>query len=149
MAWKKWYQRNYLIDPKAQLKIVSLLAGVAIIASILICAIAYERLIKLGVLFNGSGVPIALLPEAFRDMANSLMDRLIAIVLLMVVVFGVLGVLLTHRVAGPIWKLQSELKKILRGEDVHPIHFRKHDEFKELPDLINKLVAGYKKNNQG
>src|SRR5262245_55183118 len=119
-----WYRKNYLIDPKVQLKIVSLLAGVALIAAISIRVVAYERLIKLGALFNSSIVAPAVLPQAFQELAQSLMMRLSLVVILMIVVFGAVGVLLTHQVAGPIWKLQNELKKFFDGEKIGPIKFR-------------------------
>lgn len=142
---QRWYRKNYLIDPKVQLKIVSLLAGVALIAAVVICVVAYERLIKLGILFNSSYVPPAVLPQAFKELAASLMFRLCLVVVLMVVVFGAVGVVLTHQVAGPIWKLQNELKKFLNGEPIPPLKFRQHDAFKDLPEYINKLIEGYKR----
>jgi hypothetical protein len=140
-----WYKRNYLVDPKVQLKIVLFLAGIALVAAVTICLIAYERLIQLGALFNHSAVPPAALPRAFEAIATSLMFRLISIVVLMVIMFSAAGIALTHRIAGPIWKLQVELRRFLAGEDVRPIQFRRHDEFQELPDLINELMDGYEK----
>ncbi len=140
-----WYKRRYIINPQMQFKIVFFLAGIATVAAILICVVAYERLITLGSLFNSSLIPPAALPEAFKMLANSLMIRLGIIVILMILVFGITGILLTHRIAGPIWKLERNLKKFLAGEDIPPIGFRRSDEFRELPRLVNELMKGYKR----
>ena len=140
-----WYRRNYIIDPRVQLKIVCFLASIALIAAAIICYVAYAKLLQLGVLFNYGSVAPAAMPAAFQSIANSLMYRLIAIVCVMVLTFSLAGVILTHRIAGPIWKLQSELRKFLAGEEVKPIRFRSSDEFQELPRLINALLEKYRK----
>lgn len=138
-------KRKFLIDPKVQLKVVMLLGGIALVSAFAVCAIAYERLLKLGVLFNNSIVPPIMLPKHFEQVANSLMLRLIGIVGLMVIVFVFAGIYLTHQLAGPIWKTQSHLKKFLNGEKPEHMRFRRNDAFQELPDLVNKLTDGYKK----
>jgi hypothetical protein len=140
MTFRPWYKRNYLIDPKVQLKVVSLLGFIAFICAVVICFLAFERLMKLEVLFNRSIVPPAMLPEAFMDIAKSLMFRLIGLVTLMIFVFIAAGVYLTHQLAGPIFKLQAELKKYHAGEQIPALRFRKNDAFQELPELINKLI---------
>lgn len=136
-----WYKRNYVIDPRVQLKIVGFLASIAVVMSIIICALAYKKVNQLGVLFTGSVVPPALQAEVFETLARSLMFSLIAIVTVMILVFSIAGIILTHRVAGPIWRLQAEIRRHLNGEKIHPIRFRKNDEFKELADLVNQLIS--------
>ncbi|MBK9292882.1 MAG: hypothetical protein IPM57_00290 [Oligoflexia bacterium] len=133
-------KRKFLVDPKVQLKVVLLLGGVAILCSIAICYIAYSKMIQLGVLFNGGIVPPALVPQTFATIAESLMSQLILVVITMIIVFVFLGIYLTHKLTGPIWKLQNELKRHINGQTINPIQFRKGDAFKELPGLINKII---------
>jgi hypothetical protein len=140
-----WHRRNYIIAPKLQLKIVGLLAGVAIIASAVICFAAYERIILMDHLFNGNYVPPPLGKSTLVIIANTLMIRLMVIVTIMVFVFVVLGIYLTHKVAGPIWKLEHEINEFLNGKNIRPIKFRKGDEFQKLPELVNTLIQHYKK----
>lgn len=144
-----WYNRNYVIDPSVQLKIVLFLGSIALAAASGICLIAYERMLELGNLFNTTVVPPAALPAAFKEIADSLMYRLAAMVTVMIILFCLAGILLTHRVAGPIWKLQVELRRFFDGEDIKRIAFRKRDEFQDLPKLINKLIDGYKGPRKG
>ncbi|MCC6278350.1 MAG: methyl-accepting chemotaxis protein [Oligoflexia bacterium] len=143
-----WYKRKYCIEPKVQLKLVFLLGGIALVSSILICVLAYERIMKLESLYMGYLIGPVFAPETFRAIANSLMLRLIIIVSAMSVVFTLLGVYLTHKLVGPIWKLERELRKVVSGEKIDPIGFRRGDEFRDLPVLINQLVEFYQKNRK-
>lgn len=140
-----WHRRNYMIAPKLQLKIVGMLAGVAVVSSIIICIVAYERILLLDRLFDGNYVPPPLGKSTLTLVANTLMKRLLIIVSGMVCVFTVLGVYLTHKVAGPMWKLEHEIEKFLNNEKISPIKFRKGDEFQRLPELVNRLIQGYRK----
>lgn len=140
-----WHRRNYVIAPRLQLKIVGLLAGVAVIASLFICITAYERILLLDRLFDGNYVPPPLGKSTLTIVANTLMVRLMIIVSGMVFVFMLLGIYLTHKVAGPIWKLENQIDEFLSGKEIKPIKFRKGDEFQRLPQLVNMLIKGYKK----
>ena len=140
----RWYNRKYVVDAHAQFKIILLLAGISLVFSTAICCIAYFWLVNLRPFFDQSIIPPVAPPEAFQMIANALMYRLMAINIVMFMVFLVTGILLTHRMVGPIWKIQNELKKFLSGAEILQIRFRKGDEFQELPQLINLLVKGYK-----
>lgn len=51
------------------------------------------------------------------------------------------GVVLSHRFAGPLERLEKELKEISKDEKYkHRIGLRKHDDIKPVADAINKLL---------
>ena len=51
------------------------------------------------------------------------------------------GVILSHRFAGPLERLESELKDIYEEKrHKHRITLRKHDDVKPIADSINKLL---------
>ena len=52
-----------------------------------------------------------------------------------------IGVLLTHRVAGPMVRIQAALNRMAEGH--HDIHLtlRKGDALRELADAVNRLAA--------
>ena len=51
-----------------------------------------------------------------------------------------LGVLLTHKVAGPLMKIQASLAQMVKGDfDVH-LKLRKRDELLELAEIVNRLA---------
>ena len=142
-----FWKRKFLVDARVQLKVIFLLGGIALVSAIAVCVTAYERLMKLSVLFNNSIVPPVMLPKVFEQIALSLMMRLMLIVFSMVIVFIFVGVFLTHQLAGPIWKAQAQLRKFFKGEPIPPMFFRKGDAFQDFPELLNKLINGYNKKN--
>lgn len=55
-----------------------------------------------------------------------------------------LSIYLSHRVAGPIYKLSQYFKTFEDGKLRGDIKFRKHDHFKDLADGYNDMVAKLK-----
>ena len=53
----------------------------------------------------------------------------------------ILCIFITHRIAGPIYKLTNYLKNLDSGAEIQPLRFRKGDYFQELPEVVNSLVA--------
>jgi signal transduction histidine kinase len=47
---------------------------------------------------------------------------------------------LSHRIAGPIYRLEKELDSRLNGKEINPIKLREGDELKVLADKINSLI---------
>jgi len=68
-----------------------------------------------------------------------LMNNLIIMILIMVI-----GIFYSHRMAGPIYRMEQDIKKVLAGEKDLRIKVRKKDKFKELAELINKLIQKLK-----
>jgi signal transduction histidine kinase len=52
---------------------------------------------------------------------------------------GLFGLFLTNRVAGPMMRLQNDLRRLVNGEEVKPINLRKNDYFQQFADDLNKL----------
>jgi len=49
-------------------------------------------------------------------------------------------VVLTHRVAGPLYRIQNTLDRLIDNQDASPIELRKHDELKGLTERINRII---------
>ena len=54
---------------------------------------------------------------------------------------GMIALELSHRIAGPIYRLEKELDRIIAGEKIPQIKLRKKDELKPLVDKINKIIS--------
>ncbi|MFA5068588.1 MAG: methyl-accepting chemotaxis protein [Candidatus Omnitrophota bacterium] len=50
------------------------------------------------------------------------------------------GIILSHRVAGPWYKLELALKKLADGDLSHDIYLRKNDELQSLAYLLNAVM---------
>ena len=48
-----------------------------------------------------------------------------------------LGILYSHRIAGPLHHLNNHMKQIAQGGDPAPVSFRQNDQFQELAESFN------------
>jgi signal transduction histidine kinase len=72
---------------------------------------------------------------------NKINTILIAGVPLLVIILLLWGVVLSHRFAGPLERLEEELKKISeKGHYKHRIHLRKSDDVRPVAEGINKIL---------
>ncbi len=61
---------------------------------------------------------------------------------LMVVLIGLLGIYITHKVAGPVYKMRQLLKQVARGNLRVEGRLRKGDELKAVFDTFAEMVSG-------
>jgi len=59
-------------------------------------------------------------------------------------VFFVWGILLSHRVAGPVFRIKKQIAEVLEGKDVRDIVLRKHDYFQDFAAVMNDFIARYR-----
>lgn len=64
---------------------------------------------------------------------------LIGLPVLLVLIF-ILGLFFSHRIAGPVFRLEKELDEIAEGRFDKRIAFRKKDELRGVEEKINKLL---------
>jgi len=57
---------------------------------------------------------------------------------------AILALLCSHRIAGPLYRLRVCINMLSEGKDLPPIRLRKHDEFKELAESLDKLRVNLK-----
>lgn len=63
-------------------------------------------------------------------------------IILAVMMIG--GMILSNRVAGPVYRLRKHMEDILSGKVSGDVHFREKDFFPELADTFNKVHDHYK-----
>jgi len=66
--------------------------------------------------------------------------RLLFFSIPIIFVIGVFVIVFTHRFAGPLYRLELTLDRVIQGEDVEPIILRKNDELQDLIMKINELI---------
>ncbi len=57
---------------------------------------------------------------------------------------AILALLCSHRIAGPLYRIRMCINMLSEGKDIPPIRLRKHDEFKELAESLDKLRVNLK-----
>ncbi len=52
----------------------------------------------------------------------------------------VIAIVLSHRIAGPIYRIKKTLDEISKGDYAKRLHLRKTDELKDVADSINRAI---------
>ena len=60
--------------------------------------------------------------------------------LIIMLVISIVGIFYSHRIAGPAFRMQQDIKRVLNGEKGVSIHLRRTDKLKELAEQINLLI---------
>ena len=100
-------------------------------------------------LFIGFEVYITIWPVVSGAIPQDLLDvvidqiffRLICFIFPVIFVITAFSIVLSHRIAGPIYRLEKTFDRLIRGEDVEPIRLRRGDALKELVEKINSLIT--------
>jgi hypothetical protein len=66
--------------------------------------------------------------------------RILYLVLLGVLMcVGLWAFIFSHRIAGPLYRIQKNIDEMARGEEIPPVKLRKNDEFQELGASLEAL----------
>lgn len=126
--------RNYVVNKNMQLRVT---------LKFVIPAICFSALSGLSVFFTlwpsiAKYTPEAGEIEQYFRVTTMYMLALNALgILCLITAFGII---ITHRVAGPVYHMQHHLGRLLQGENIGPIILRKGDEFQELAETINETL---------
>jgi hypothetical protein len=136
-------RRIRLIRPKLQLRLVFSFFGIAVLALVM------QYLLFVRVL-SESAVDSASLGVVMLDVVSG---RLLLVLLVsfcaLLPVTLVVGVLITHRLVGPITRFESYLKEVISGKTRVECRLRKGDELEKLCELINQATAPIREQGLG
>lgn len=128
-------RRIKLIKPLLQLKFVGVFAGVSALGFLLQSLHVGLRLSELaGSLPEGGAYLMAVMPELPIEILLVSFGMLLPLTI-------AIGILVTFRIAGPVYRFETYLKAVIRGEEAGLCRIRKGDEFHELCELINEVTA--------
>jgi methyl-accepting chemotaxis protein len=86
-----------------------------------------------------------LLSAREREIINEIMnetDQKIALLGLILIIFiGWGSIYVTHKVAGPVFKIKQYMAHVAERDLTVRIHFRKHDELQDLAPLFNAMMS--------
>jgi methyl-accepting chemotaxis protein len=69
--------------------------------------------------------------------------------LVIMVLFIVLGILATHRIAGPVYRIEIDIDRVLAGEKGVRVRTRRRDAFPDLAERVNELIERIDDSRQG
>jgi len=86
--------------------------------------------------------------STLRYVMQNLLPWLLVVNLLAILVTLFLAIFYTHKIAGPVYRMQKDLRKIAQGKLTLQIKTRKKDQLKELESEINRMTNEFKQNLQ-
>ncbi len=142
-----FWKRKYYINPEFQGSFIQMVIGTALLINLVL----YGANIFIFYKFNAYGESLNF--DQKREFYNFFQSQILSLNKVFLIcggiVFGILvvyGLLMSHKVAGPLQNLKNQLKYIQKLEDldnVHTLqstHFRKTDYFQDMADEYNKAL---------
>lgn len=127
-------RRIRLIKPRLQLRLIGAFAGLCALALLVHTLMVGALLLSLA----GS------LPEGGTRLADALPvalgEALFWSFLLLLPSLLLIGIHRTFRIAGPLFRFETYLGQVLRGEEPGPCRLRKTDDLQELCELLNAAL---------
>ncbi|MEX1023875.1 MAG: hypothetical protein WD226_02255 [Planctomycetota bacterium] len=134
MTKVKYKRRIKIIKPRLQLKLVGIFVGISALGFLLQSLIVGLRLAETAMsLPDDGGMLMGLLPRLPIEIL------VFSFGMVLPLTFAV-GVVATHRIAGPVYRFEQYLESVKRGEQLDPCRLRKTDELQELCQLINEVT---------
>lgn len=138
MEQKSYKRRIYLIDRPFQFRFILYNVFVAIIVSLIYYAANQYFFWKLASLGRAAGLPTNHVFFEFIGQQTGLMNRVFFITgLATTTLLFIHGIFMSHKIAGPIYRMRQHLLGIAGGKKPSPVRFRKGDYFPELADAFN------------
>ncbi len=134
---KKWKRRNYLVNRSLQPRYMAMVAVLILIMSVLMGWIVYSTMwYTLSEMLEGD----PMLYVKFRAMNMALLGRFLTVILLGSALAVLLMMFISHRIAGPLFRLERTIKEMGGGKIPVKVNLRKKDEFKQLAEVVNSVI---------
>ncbi|MFT5285368.1 MAG: methyl-accepting chemotaxis protein [Planctomycetota bacterium] len=134
MSRPSYFRRKRLIKPSLQWKLIGSFIGILLLGMLLQYMLLAQQLTELAsILPSDSDALIANTPALLTSVFWISLLVLLPITILV-------GVTVTFRIAGPVYRFEQHLGAIARGEQPGTCKIRKTDELSELCTAINAAV---------
>ncbi len=131
----KHARKKKLIKPGLQLRMAAIFTVTALAAIVIQAFTLHRSMMKVAEFMPNDGDLLRKIwPEVFRSSVT------LTAVLIVLTVYLV-GVTITHSLAGPIYRFEEYLRSLLAGRSTEPCKLRKSDQLQELCTLLNDATA--------
>jgi hypothetical protein len=89
-----------------------------------------------------------LFAELAKAQDSAINSAFLLLLLLNALLVGVCTLIVSHRVAGPLYKLRKEMRKLAESKKFSPIAFRERDFFKEIATDYNEALKEFASSKQ-
>lgn len=141
--------RNYLLDRRFQLKYTSMVVAVTLVVASILGALAYHESkgqtaalqIQLTMQPDLDPRVVAELESFGRERDRQILLAILGGIGVLTLALGITGILITHKVVGPAYKLRMLFGTVSKGQLRVDGALRKGDELKDVFAAFNEMVA--------
>jgi hypothetical protein len=128
------YKRSiFIINPAFQYKFCLIVCAIVLLGSAIYPLSIYD-------IFNSIISQQPTEAASFQQMRNELLMTLGLIEFFFLGIVFIACIFMSHKVAGPMYKLQNHLTNIKNGGEVKPVFFRDGDNFPEVAEEVNEVL---------
>lgn len=136
------YKRSvFLINPGFQLKFSLIVCFVILIPTLIYPLIIYD-------FFDLLAKNAPEISAKLASVQTDLVIYLFLVQLVITVIVLIVFIFLTHRIAGPMFKLKSHLTKIREGGPISPLTFRTGDYFHDVAEEVSLFLETIQNNQE-
>lgn len=140
------YQRKrYIINKGYQFRMLGTLLVLVLIATLVITLVNHyfmlSSIVDYASEYGRTPAGDELLTASFRP--------LVIIIPLVFVVLAIVICLVSHRIAGPLFRLKVFMEKVEKGDYTVHLRFRDRDAIHDVADAFNRMVEGIRNNFEG
>ncbi|MBN8614269.1 MAG: methyl-accepting chemotaxis protein [Deltaproteobacteria bacterium] len=139
--------RNYLLDARFQLKYTGMVVAVTMVVATILGKVAYDQshaqteMMTINLAMAGETADF--IEQTAREADQQLLLTIIGGIAILVISLGITGIMVTHRVVGPAFKMKSLFRHVADGHLKLYGRLREGDElqdvFLEFERMIEKL----------
>ncbi len=141
--------RNYLLDKRFQLKYTGMVVGVTLVVTSILGALAYQESmgqteamqIQLAMQPDLDPQAVASLEAFGKERDRQILAAIIGGIGILAVALGLTGIVVTHKMVGPAYKMRLLLAKVAAGHLRVDGGLRKGDELQEVFNAFNDMVG--------
>lgn len=141
--------RNYLLDARFQLRYTGMVVGVTLVVATILGYVAYEQshaqTEMMTINLAMAGETAEFIEQTAREADQQLLLTIIGGIAILVLSLGLTGIVVTHRVVGPAFKMKSLFRHVADGHLKLYGRLREGDElqdvFLEFERMIERLRA--------
>ncbi len=132
-AAPQFKRRTIFVKKRLQLRYMSLII-LSVLAGLLI--MSFELTFTLNEIFDRYPVLLQPLYDHFPALAYGFIYKIVIYVIFVILISAILS----HKMAGPVYRFEQTCKAIAKGDFSQRVHLRKGDQLTELQDEFNKMM---------
>jgi len=136
----RYRRRQYLVSTKFQLKYAGLILLLVFMTALLCSYVIYYTMM----MTMGDKLANVYPQGRLLGIVNAVNFRIMVSIILIAPLIVIIGIFASHKIAGPIFRIERYLGAMAEGEYSTPLTLRRNDELMSLASSVNKVVDSVK-----